>query len=248
MLRRLRRRLGTTSSPMMTCLNVTEREPSDPDVLALIFLKTRAKGRPGPETNEEREARTTLKNQVDALTRAGCEKIYKDIASGGTYDRPELNKAIDGLQPGDVLLFYRTDRLSRSLGDLMRLWTRIGDKGAKFKSLTEGELDATSPMGDAMMKIIGVFAELERKMIIDRTHAGLRRAAREGKFGGRKFLLTKEVEQLIVDEVRGGKQQSQVAAERRISPSTVSRIVSEADGKLARRAEREAKQAARRLA
>jgi DNA invertase Pin-like site-specific DNA recombinase len=206
-------------------------------------FKTRAKDKPGPESDEEREARTTLKNQIDALEKAGCERIYKDIASGGKYDRSELNKAIESLGPGDVLLFYRTDRLSRSLGDLMKIWNRIGERGAKFKSLTEGELDATSAMGDAMMKIIGVFAELERKMIIERTNTGLRRVWKEGKESGPRFTFSPVLEKQIANEVlEQGKTQAETAAKYRVHPSTLCRIVARAKG---RQASREARRQAR---
>src|ERR1700719_5366100 len=75
--------------------------------------------------------------QVSALKSAGCEKIFREKASGGRWDRPELIRLLDQLRTGDVLIVSRLDRLSRSLRDLLMIMERIKEAGAGFRSVTE---------------------------------------------------------------------------------------------------------------
>ena len=75
--------------------------------------------------------------QVAALKTAGCERIYREKASGGRWDRPELHRLLDQLRKGDVLVVWKLDRLSRSLRDVLTIMDRLGESGAGFRSLTE---------------------------------------------------------------------------------------------------------------
>lgn len=68
---------------------------------------------------------------------AGCEKIFREKASGGRWDRPELHRLLDQLRQGDILVVWRLDRLSRSLRDVLTIMERVQEAGAGFKSLTE---------------------------------------------------------------------------------------------------------------
>src|SRR6267378_4698504 len=110
--------------------------------------------------------------QAAALKAAGCERIYRENASGGRWDRPELNRLLDQLRKGDVLVVWKLDRLSRSLRDVLTIMERLSDGGAGFRSLTEA-IDTTTPAGRMMMQMVGAFAEFERAMIRERTQAGL---------------------------------------------------------------------------
>src|SRR6202790_1922872 len=121
--------------------------------------------------------------------KAGCERIYKENASGGRWDRPELHKALEHLRRGDVLVCWKLDRLSRSLSDLLRILLKVDEAGAKFKSLTE-ELDTTTPMGRMVMQVVGSFAEFERSIIKERTKLGLARARANGRIGGGGYNLS----------------------------------------------------------
>jgi DNA invertase Pin-like site-specific DNA recombinase len=85
-----------------------------------------------------------------------------------------------------VLIFWKIDRLSRSLSDLLLILDKVSKAGATFRSLTE-PLDTTSALGKMHMQLIGVFAEFERAMIHERTMAGLRRAWASGKRSGGRF-------------------------------------------------------------
>jgi DNA invertase Pin-like site-specific DNA recombinase len=158
--------------------------------------------------------------QVTALREAGCETIYQEAASGGRWDRPELQRLLDYLRAGDVV-----DRLSRSLRDLLFIMEKLDAAGAGFRSLTES-IDTTSPGGRMLMQMLGSFAEFEREMIRERTRAGLERARKEGRVGGRRPKLTAEQQREAVDAVRSGRRTaSQMARVFDVHPATISRVV-----------------------
>ena len=115
--------------------------------------------------------------QVAALKKAGCERIYREKASGGRWDRPELHRLLDQLRKGDVLVVWKLDRLSRSLRDVLTIMERLGESGSGFRGLIEA-IDTTTPAGRMMMQMVGAFAEFQRAMLKERTKAGLD-AARE---------------------------------------------------------------------
>ena len=92
--------------------------------------------------------------QVRALKAAECERIYREKASGGRWDRPELHRLLDQLRKGDVLVVWKLDRLSRSLRDVLMIMERLAETKAGFRSLTE----AIDPAGRMMMQMVGAFA------------------------------------------------------------------------------------------
>lgn len=96
--------------------------------------------------------------QIDALKRAGVEKIHEEKRSGGDRKRPVLEQVLSELQPGDTLVVYKLDRIARSLSHLLEVLDRIEKSGAGFLSVTE-VIDTKSPAGRMMMQIIGAFAE-----------------------------------------------------------------------------------------
>ena len=122
------------------------------------------------------------------LREAGAEKVYEETMSGGRWDRPELGRLLDQLRPGDVVMVWKLDRLSRSLKDLLYLLERIEAAGAGFRSLTES-IDTTTAAGRMLMQMLGSFAEYERAMVKERTTAGLAAARAEGRVGGRRPKL-----------------------------------------------------------
>ena len=166
------------------------------------------------------------------MEEAGCDPkhIYHDTASGGTWDRPELHKALNKLRDGDVFVVWKLDRLSRSLRDLLLLLDQIKTSGAKFKSLTEN-IDTTTAGGELIMHVFASFAQFERSMIRERTLAGLERAHKKGNFGGGKFKLTKVQEAHAIEQLKAGKSQTQVAEDQRVSKATMSRLVVRAKAK-----------------
>jgi DNA invertase Pin-like site-specific DNA recombinase len=128
--------------------------------------------------------------QLDALTKAGCERIFSDTASGAKTDRPGLRDAIEFAREGDVLVAYRLDRCGRSLKHLIETVTTLESKGIHFISLTE-QIDTTTPAGRLLFHLMGSIAQFERDLIRERTLAGLASARARGRQGGRKPKLNK---------------------------------------------------------
>ena len=163
--------------------------------------------------------------QVQALKKAGAERIYEEHASGGRWDRPELHKLLGELRSGDVLVVWKLDRLSRSLKDLLHQMDGLNAREAGFQSLTE-KIDTTTPAGRMMMQMVGAFAEFEREMIRERTYAGLAVARSEGRIGGRKPKLSPKQQ---AELVRGVQEERYTQAEAArlfgVHPATVSRLM-----------------------
>ena len=164
--------------------------------------------------------------QLAALKAAKCHRVYEETASGGRWDRPELHRLLDQLRPGDVLVVWKLDRLSRSLKDLLTLLEKVQLAGAGFLSLTEA-IDTTTPGGRMMMQIVGSFAEFERAMLRERTRNGLVAARAEGRIGGRRPKLTTRQQKEIVQLVDAGQKTAADAARLfNVHPSTVARLLS----------------------
>lgn len=127
--------------------------------------------------------------QVDALKKAGCERIFQETASGAQRDRPELAKALDYLRPGDVLCVWKLDRLARSLRQLLETGEALAERQIGLRSVTEA-LDTSTPGGRLIFHVFGALAEFERGIIRERTIAGLANARRMGRKGGRPRAMT----------------------------------------------------------
>lgn len=128
--------------------------------------------------------------QMEALKQARCSHIFEDKGrSGATVSRPALARCLKTLRAGDTLIVWKLDRLGRSLHDLIAMLDDLRERGIGFQSLTEA-IDTKTPTGRAMWQMIGVLAELERSLIIERTRAGMAAARRRGVKFGRKPKLT----------------------------------------------------------
>lgn len=127
--------------------------------------------------------------QIDALEAAGCERIFSEKYSGRSKSRPELERMIDVLREGDVVVVQRLDRLGRSLKDLIELLDSFKSKQVQFISLNES-IDTTTAVGELAFHMIGSIAQFERRLISERTRAGLDAARARGRKGGRKPKLT----------------------------------------------------------
>jgi DNA invertase Pin-like site-specific DNA recombinase len=163
--------------------------------------------------------------QVAALKVAGCERIFREKASGGRWDRPELHRLLDQLRKGDVLVVWKLDRLSRSPRDVLIIMERLAEAKAGFRSLTEA-IDTTTPAGRMMMQMVGAFAEFERAMLRERTKTGLDAARAEGRIGGRRPKLSAqqqaEIRKMVI---RGDKTAAAAARLFKIHPATVGRLL-----------------------
>ncbi|EKN6178875.1 recombinase family protein [Yersinia enterocolitica] len=127
--------------------------------------------------------------QTEALTRAGCEKIYEDKISGVRTERPGLVRTLEMLREGDTLVVWKLDRLGRSVKQLVDMVGELHKQGIQFKSLTDA-IDTGTPAGRFFFHVMASLAEMERELIIERTRAGLDVAKRLGRKGGRKPKMT----------------------------------------------------------
>ena len=130
-----------------------------------------------------------LKLQLEALQRAGCEKIFEDKVSGAKADRPGLAQAIESLRPGDTLVVWKLDRLGRSVKQLINWITDLQSRNIQFKSLTDS-IDTGTPSGRFFFNIMASLAEMEKELIVERTRAGLETARQLGRKGGRRPKMT----------------------------------------------------------
>lgn len=127
--------------------------------------------------------------QVDALRAAGCYRVFVDTVSGALEHRPEFDKIIDQLRPGDTLVVWRLDRLGRSIRHLIDQLHALDERGVGFRSLQE-TIDTTSSGGRLVFHVFAALAEFERDLIRERTNAGLAAARARGRTGGRPSSLS----------------------------------------------------------
>ncbi|MFT4012765.1 MAG: recombinase family protein [Paracoccus sp. (in: a-proteobacteria)] len=162
--------------------------------------------------------------QRAALRLAGCRMVFEDHAvSGATHERPGLAQAMDVLGPGDVLVVWKLDRLSRSLAHLVKIIDELGRCGIGFASLTES-IDTTSPGGRFLFHIMAALAEFERALIAERTRAGMVAARERGKTLGRpRKLSDTAVAQARLAVAETGKPVARVASEMGVDASTLRR-------------------------
>ena len=125
-----------------------------------------------------------LSLQRDALTAAGCEKIFEDQLSGAKDDRPGLAAALAFARPGDVLMVWRLDRLGRSLSHLVATVAKIQNAGISFESITE-RIETMTATGRLVFHLFSALAEFERGLTVERVQAGLVAARARGRLGGR---------------------------------------------------------------
>jgi DNA invertase Pin-like site-specific DNA recombinase len=128
--------------------------------------------------------------QVRQLTKAGCKKVFREVASGAKTDRVELRKVVDQLGAGDMIVVTRLDRLARSARDLLNTLAAIAGKKAGFRSLGDTWADTTTAHGRLMLTVLGGLAEFERELIRKRTSEGRARAVARGQKMGRPPKLT----------------------------------------------------------
>ncbi len=129
--------------------------------------------------------------QTDALTQAGCPKIFSDVASGALADRTGLEEALRFVREGDTLVVWKLDRAARSLRHLIEIVNGLAGRQVAFKSLREN-IDTESAGGRLIFHIFAALAEFERELIRERTNAGLGAARARGRRGGRKRALSAE--------------------------------------------------------
>lgn len=126
---------------------------------------------------------------MDALTAAGCEKVFQEHASGVLSQRPQLDACLRYLREGDTLVITRLDRLGRSMKHLKAIVDELEARKVTFR-VVEQQIDTSSSGGRLFFHILAGFAEWEHDLIVERTRDGLAAARARGRKGGRKPKMT----------------------------------------------------------
>jgi len=168
----------------------------------------------------------SLALQEDALTRAGCERIFRDEGvSGGKLSRPALDQLLATIRPGDVLVTWRLDRLGRSLSHLIVLVSLLSDRQIGLVSICEA-IDTDTASGRLLFHVMGALAEFERALISERTRAGLAAARARGRSLGRPRKLNSVDVDLVHAALRdGGATLADLASRMQVSRPTLARAV-----------------------
>jgi DNA invertase Pin-like site-specific DNA recombinase len=165
-----------------------------------------------------------LDAQRAALKAAGCAKTFSETASGGKTDRAALAKVLKTLEPDDVLVVTRLDRLARSTRDLLNILAAIGDKKAGFRSIADTWADTTTPHGRLMLTVLGGLAEFERELIRARTAEGRQRATAAGTHMGRPPALNRHQQREAIARRENGETLTEIARTFGVSHTTIGRL------------------------
>jgi DNA invertase Pin-like site-specific DNA recombinase len=163
--------------------------------------------------------------QVRQLTKAGCKKVFREVASGAKTDRAQLRRLLGQLEAGDVLMVTRLDRLARSTRDLLNTLAAITDRKAGFRSLGDTWADTTTSHGRLMLTVLGGLAEFEHDLIRTRTGEGRARAVARGVKMGRKPKMTPHQIKEALRRREAGEPMRDIAKDFNVSHSTISRLV-----------------------
>ena len=165
-------------------------------------------------------------SQIDRLMAAGCSKIFSEKKSGkSTNGRPELDRAIKTLRPGDTLMTVKLDRLARSIRDLLHLLDEVKAAGAHFRALDDPWCDTTTPQGELILTVMGGLAEFERKLIRQRCDEGIKRARAKGTKFGRSPVLDPGQRKKIAERYSAGETMAELARDYGCGEATIWRAL-----------------------
>jgi DNA invertase Pin-like site-specific DNA recombinase len=170
-----------------------------------------------------------LQLQIEALQHTGCrdDQIFRDIVSGARTARPGLEACLQALAPGDTLVVWRLDRLGRSMVHVVTVIDELRRRQVGFRSLCDGALDTTTASGELVFHLFSALAQFERRLIQERTRAGLAVARARGKHGGRQPLRPDDPRVRMAYMMYGDQRLTmpEICRTLRISPATFYRYV-----------------------
>ena len=162
--------------------------------------------------------------QVADLRAAGAAKVYSETVSGAASNRAELGKVLRVLQPGDVLMVTRLDRLARSTRDLLNILHQLAERGISFKSLADSWADTITPHSRLLVTMLGGIADFERELIRARTGEGRKRAQARGVRFGRPPKLTLHQRHEALKRLNAGETQADIARSYAVDATTIRRL------------------------
>ncbi|MCI9865706.1 recombinase family protein [Rhizobium skierniewicense] len=167
-----------------------------------------------------------LEGQLRELDAAGCERVFQEQVSSVDKSRPELERALDYVREGDTLVVTKLDRLARSMPNLVELTAKLKAKGVELRVLALN-LDTSTPTGKLMLNLMGSIAEFERELMLERQLEGIAKAKAEGKYQGRAPTARRKSDDVLRLKAEG-KTADAIAAELKVSRSSVFRILRDA--------------------
>ena len=162
--------------------------------------------------------------QLQALKKAGCQKVFREKVSGASRQRPEFQQMLNQLREGDTVIVWRLDRLARSTRHLLETMETIREAGARFQSLSEPWADTTTHAGKMIMTVFAGIAEFERDLILERTQAGRIAAKTKGVRFGRPPKLNPEQLKLAQRLIEEGKAAHEIADTFNVHVATIYRL------------------------
>jgi DNA invertase Pin-like site-specific DNA recombinase len=171
-------------------------------------------------------ARPAREGQTMRLTEAGAIKVFGDVRSGRTMERPGLEALLAYAREGDTLAVVRLDRLGRSLGELLTTVAMLKERGIALLSLEE-RIDTNSAAGELVFHVFGAIAHFERRLIAERTKDGIAAARAKGKHPGRRPLDADKIAAAL-SLVKAGLSPTAAAKQLGLGRSTVYREVNRA--------------------
>ncbi|GEA79714.1 recombinase family protein [Cellulomonas uda] len=168
--------------------------------------------------------------QEAELRAAGAVRVFVDQGeSSRVRDRPQWLACLDYLRAGDTLLVRRLDRIAGSEKMAIETINELHERGVNIKSLTEPDIDTTTPMGRALFGIVAVFAQLRVDTIRDSTRRGLAHARAQGRVGGRPSVMTPERTAAAARMHEQGQSIAHIARVLGVGASSVSRALAKAE-------------------
>jgi len=165
-----------------------------------------------------------LESQIEHLQAEGCDKVFQEKLTGFDRRRPQLEKMLKQIEPGDVLLVTSLDRLARSTHDLFIITQKIEAAEASFRSIREPWADTTSSMGKFLLTVFAGLSELVRNLINERTDEGRTSAKKRGVKFGRKFKLTSHQQDQVRTMLNDGQSIRAIARHFNVGVATIDRI------------------------
>lgn len=162
--------------------------------------------------------------QLKALKKAACRRTFREKVSGFNRQRPELQRMLDQLRPGDTVVVWKLDRLARSTRDLLNTMEIISEAGAHFRSLSEPWANTTTHAGKMIMTVFAGIAEFERDLIRERTSAGREAAKQRGIRFGRPRKLNVDQARLACQLLAEGKAVKEIARTFNVHEATIYRL------------------------
>lgn len=166
----------------------------------------------------------SLEIQLDKLTAAGCERIYREKLSGTKKSRPEYKACMNYLREGDTLVITRLDRLARSVHELVNISERFEVEGIHLHVLDQ-HIDTSTPTGKLTFTLLAAIAEFETQLRAERQREGIEKATCNGVKFGRPKLSDYAKEELIRLERAQGKTIGELVKTHKLGRTTIYRIL-----------------------